>query len=150
MQQPAILLVEDNPDDAELTLLAFKNNRVANEIVVARDCAEALDYLFGTGRHAADPPELPAVVILDLNLPKVPGIEVLKRIRATPRTALLPVVVLTTSVEEKDIVACYRSGCNAYMQKPVSFDEFLDAAAKLSYFWLTLNVRPPQPSSGAA
>ena len=143
MQQPAILLVEDNPDDAELTVRAFRNSRIANEIVVARDGAEALDYLFGTGKHAASPPELPAVVILDLNLPKVPGIEVLKRIRSTPRTALLPVVVLTTSVEEKDVLGSYRNGCNAYVQKPVSFEEFLDAAGKLGLFWLVLNVRPP-------
>lgn len=143
MQQPAILLIEDNPDDAELTLLAFKKSNIASEIVVARDGAEALDYLFGTGKHAANPPELPAVLILDLNLPKVPGIEVLKRVRATPRTALLPVVVLTTSVEDADVLGCYRSGCNAYVQKPVSFDEFLDAASKLGLFWLVLNVRPP-------
>ncbi len=143
MQQPAILLVEDNPDDAELTVLALRNSRIANEIVVARDGAEALDYLFGTGKHAADPPNLPAVVILDLNLPRVPGIEVLKRIRSTPRTALLPVVVLTTSVEDNDVLDCYRCGCNAYVQKPVSFDEFLDAAGKLGLFWLVLNVRPP-------
>ena len=143
MPQPAILLVEDNPDDAELTVLAFKNSRIANEIVVARDGAEALDYLFGKGEHEANPPELPAVVILDLNLPKVPGIEVLRRIRSTPRTALLPVVVLTTSIEDNDVLGCYRNGCNAYVQKPVSFDEFLDAAAKLGLFWLVLNVRPP-------
>jgi two-component system, response regulator len=143
MQQPVILLVEDNPDDAELTVLAFKSSRIANEIVVARDGAEALDYLFGTGAHAANPPALPAVVILDLNLPKVPGIEVLKRIRSTDRTALLPVVVLTTSVEDTDVLGCYRSGCNAYVQKPVSFDDFLDAAGKLGLFWLVLNVRPP-------
>ena len=143
MQQSAILLVEDNPDDAELTVLAFKNNRIANEIVVARDGAEALDFLFGTGAHSANPPGLPAVVILDLNLPKVPGIEVLKRIRATKRTAMLPVVVLTTSVEETDVLGCYRSGCNAYVQKPVSFDDFVDAAGKLGLFWLVLNVLPP-------
>ena len=143
MQQPAILLVEDNPDDAELTVLAFRNSRIANEIVVARDGAEALDYLFGSGKYAGNPQELPAVVILDLNLPKVPGIEVLKRIRGTPRTALLPVVVLTTSIEDKDVFGCYRNGCNAYVQKPVSFDEFLDAAGKLGLFWLVLNVLPP-------
>jgi len=143
MQQPAILLIEDNPDDAELTVLAFKKSRIANEVVVARDGAEALDYLFGTGKHAADPPDPPAVVILDLNLPKVPGIEVLKQIRSTPRTALLPVVVLTTSVEDKDVLGCYGFGCNAYVQKPVSFDEFLNAAGQLGLFWLVLNVRPP-------
>jgi len=142
MTQPAILLVEDNPDDAELTLLAFRNSHIANEIVVARDGAEALDLLFGSDPNAPEPPQLPAVVILDLNLPKVPGIDVLKRIRATPRTALLPVVVLTTSVEDNDVVGCYRNGCNAYVQKPVSFDEFLDAATQLGLFWLVLNVRP--------
>lgn len=143
MRQPVILLVEDNPDDAELTLLAFKKSRIANDIVLARDGAEALDYLYGTGAHAADLPALPALVILDLNLPKVPGIEVLKRIRSTPRTALLPVVVLSTSVEEADVLGCYRNGCNAYVQKPVSFDEFLDSASKLGLFWLVLNVLPP-------
>jgi two-component system response regulator len=144
MQQPAILLVEDSADDAELTVLAFRNHHILNEIVVARDGVEGLDYLFGTGAHAAALPPLPAVVILDLNLPKLPGIEVLKRIRATPRTALLPVVILTTSVDERDLLAGYSNGCNAYVQKPVSFDEFLDAAGKLGLFWLLLNVRPPQ------
>ncbi len=141
MQQPAILLVEDNADDADLTVLAFKNRRIANPIVIARDGAEALERLFG---KAGDdkPPELPAVVILDLNLPKIPGIEVLKRIRSTPRTAALPVVVLTTSVEEADVLGSYRSGCNAYVQKPVSFDDFLEAAGQLGLFWLVLNVRP--------
>jgi two-component system response regulator len=144
MQQPAILLVEDSADDAELTVLAFRNHHILNEIVVARDGVEGLDYLFGTGAHAGALPPLPAVVILDLNLPKLPGIEVLKRIRATPRTALLPVVILTTSVDERDLLAGYSNGCNAYVQKPVSFDEFLDAAGKLGLFWLLLNVRPPQ------
>jgi CheY-like chemotaxis protein len=143
MAQPSILLVEDNPDDAELTVQAFRNNRIANEIIVARDGAEALAILFGTGERAGAPPELPAVVILDLNLPKVPGIEVLRRIRSTTRTALLPVVVLTTSVEDEDVLASYRNGCNAYVQKPISFDDFLDATGKLGLFWLILNVRPP-------
>ena len=143
MSDPYILLVEDNRDDADLTVLAFRNNRISSRIVVARDGAEALDILFGPG-HATDaPPELPAVVILDLNLPKVSGLEVLKNIRATPRTALLPVVVLTTSVEESDVLGSYRNGCNAYVQKPVSFDEFMDATGKLGLFWLLLNVRPP-------
>ncbi len=142
MQQPVILLVEDNPDDVELTVQAFRSRRIANEIVVARDGVEALDYLFGTGKHSAALPPLPAVVILDLNLPKISGIEVLKRIRATPRTALLPVVVLTTSAEEVDVLGSYRNGCNAYVQKPVSFDDFLEAAGTLGLFWLLLNVRP--------
>jgi len=143
MTDPYILLVEDNRDDADLTVLAFRNNHISNRIVVARDGAEALDTLFGAGGQANEPPELPAVVILDLNLPKVSGIEVLKRIRATPRTALLPVVVLTTSVEDEDVLNSYRNGCNAYVQKPVSFDEFQDATGKLALFWLPLNVRPP-------
>ena len=143
MQQAAILLVEDNPDDAELTVRAFRSNRITNKIVVARDGAEALDYLSGTDTGGAQPTQLPAMVILDLNLPKVPGIEVLKRIRSTPRTALLPVVVLTTSVEDSDVLGCYRGGCNAYVQKPVSFDEFLDATGRLGLFWLVLNVQPP-------
>ena len=136
-------MVEDNPDDADLTALAFRNNRIANRIVVARDGAEALDILFGTGTQADVPPGLPAVVILDVNLPKVPGIEVLQRIRSTPRTALLPVVMHTTSVEDEDVLGSYRSGCNAYVQKPVSFDDFLDVTGKLGQFWLMLNVRPP-------
>lgn len=143
MSEPFILLVEDNRDDADLTVLAFRNNHIANRIVVARDGAEALDILFGPGGGTEAAPELPAVVILDLNLPKVSGLEVLKNIRATPRTALLPVVILTTSVEEADVLGSYRNGCNAYVQKPVSFDDFLDATGKLGLFWLLLNVRPP-------
>ncbi|MBL8376262.1 MAG: response regulator [Burkholderiales bacterium] len=142
MQQPAILLVEDNPDDADLTILAFQKKNIANPIVVARDGVEAFERLFGK-EGDEKPPELPAVVILDLNLPKISGLEVLKRIRATPRTALLPVVMLTTSVEEKDVLGGYRSGCNAYVQKPVSFDEFIEAAGRLGLFWLLLNVAPP-------
>jgi two-component system response regulator len=141
MEQPHILLVEDNPDDADLTVVALRNNRIANHIVIARDGAEALELLFGP--RAGATPELPAVVILDLNLPKISGIEVLQRIRSTPRSALLPVVMLTTSVEDRDVLASYRNGCNAYVQKPVSFDDFLDAAGRLGLFWLLLNVRPP-------
>jgi len=143
MSDAYILLVEDNRDDADLTVLAFRNNHVENRIVVARDGAEAFDILFGAGRQADGAPGLPALVILDLNLPKVSGIEVLQRIRSTPDTALLPVVVLTTSVEDDDVLNSYRNGCNAYVQKPVSFDEFLDATGKIGTFWLLLNVRPP-------
>ncbi len=142
--QPPILLVEDDPDAVELTLLAFRRHHILNEVVVARDGVEALDLLFGADGRAPGP--LPAIVILDLNLPKVMGIDVLKRIRATPRTALLPVVVLTTSVEERDLLASYSNGCNAYVQKPVSFDKFLGAAATLGMFWLMLNQRPPAPA----
>jgi two-component system response regulator len=143
MQRDKILLVEDNEDDVELTLLALKKSHIANEVVVARDGAAALDYLLGSGSDAGKAPDLPAVVILDLNLPKVTGIEVLKQMRKEPRTALVPVVVLTTSAEEADILASYRHGCNAYVRKPVSFDEFLDAAGKLGLFWLTVNVQAP-------
>jgi two-component system response regulator len=142
----AILLVEDNPDDVELTLDAFRKNNILNEVVVARDGAEALDYLYGTGSYAAQgPAPLPAVVILDLNLPKVPGLEVLRRIRSTERTRLLPTVVLTTSVEDRDVLESYNLGANSYVQKPVAFEDFVVAAGRLGLFWLLLNVRPPQP-----
>jgi two-component system response regulator len=142
----AILLVEDNPDDVELTLDAFRKNSILNEVVVARDGAEALDYLYGTGSYAAQgPAPLPAVVILDLNLPKVPGLEVLRRIRSTERTRLLPTVVLTTSVEDRDVIESYNLGANSYVQKPVAFEDFVVAAGRLGLFWLLLNVRPPQP-----
>ncbi len=146
MKGEAILLVEDNPDDVELTLDAFRKNSILNEVVVARDGAEALDYLFGTGRYAeAGPAPLPAVVILDLNLPKVPGLEVLRRIRTTERTRLLPTVILTTSVEDRDVIESYNLGANSYVQKPVAFEDFVVAAGRLGLFWLLLNVRPPQP-----
>lgn len=146
MKGEAILLVEDNPDDVELTLDAFRKNIILNEVVVARDGAEALDYLFGTGRYAeAGPAPLPAVVILDLNLPKVPGLEVLRRIRTTERTRLLPTVILTTSVEDRDVIESYNLGANSYVQKPVAFEDFVVAAGRLGLFWLLLNVRPPQP-----
>lgn len=146
MKGEAILLVEDNPDDVELTLDAFRKNSILNEVVVARDGAEALDYLFGTGAYAAQgPAPLPAVVILDLNLPKVPGLEVLRRIRSTERTRLLPTVVLTTSVEDRDVIESYNLGANSYVQKPVAFEDFVVAAGRLGLFWLLLNVRPPQP-----
>ncbi len=146
MKGEAILLVEDNPDDVELTLDAFRKNNILNEVVVARDGAEALDYLYGTGSYAAQgPAPLPAVVILDLNLPKVPGLEVLRRIRSTERTRLLPTVVLTTSVEDRDVLESYNLGANSYVQKPVAFEDFVVAAGRLGLFWLLLNVRPPQP-----
>jgi two-component system response regulator len=138
-----ILLVEDNPDDAYLTTDAFRRNRIVNDIVVARDGAEALERLFGTGADAAPPP-LPAMVILDLNLPKVTGLEVLRRIRAHERTRTLPTVVLTTSVEDRDVIDSYSLGANAYVQKPVGFEEFLTAAGRLGLFWLLVNVRPSE------
>jgi len=132
MSERLILLVEDNPDDEELTRIAFRQNHILNELVVARDGAEALEYLMGGG-------ELPALVLLDLKLPKVDGLEVLKRMRAEPRTALVPVVVLTSSREDQDLVESYRSGCNSYVRKPVDFGEFLGAAKQLGMYWLMLN-----------
>jgi two-component system response regulator len=144
MTQKTILLVEDNPDDEALTLRAFKKNNISNHLVVVRDGAEALDYLFAegafSGREAGD---LPQVVLLDLNLPKVGGLEVLRRLRADARTRLLPVVILTSSREEQDIVEGYRQGANSYVRKPVNFDEFLGAARQLGLYWLLLNEVPP-------
>jgi two-component system response regulator len=144
MAEKSILLVEDNPDDEALTLRAFRKNNIKNDVVVARDGAEALDYLFGTGAHAGrDPADMPQVVLLDLKLPKIDGMEVLRRIRADERTHLLPVVILTSSKEEQDLVNGYRLGCNSYVRKPVNFDQFLDAARQLGLYWLLLNEPPP-------
>lgn len=140
-----ILLVEDNPDDEALTLRALRKNNISNEVVVARDGQEALDYMFGEGRHAGrDVADLPQVVLLDLKLPKVDGLEVLRRIRADARTALLPVVILTSSKEDQDVINGYRLGANSYVRKPVSFDEFLDAARTLGLYWLLINETPPR------
>jgi len=143
MSKRRILLVEDNPDDIELTLRAFKKNNIANEIVVARDGAEALEQLHGSGAGAAVLPALPAVVLLDLKLPKVDGLEVLRRIRGDERTALLPVVILTSSREERDLVSGYSLGANSYVRKPVDFAEFLEAVKQLGLYWLMLNESPP-------
>ncbi|MEC5396817.1 response regulator [Uliginosibacterium sp. H1] len=138
-----ILLVEDNPDDEALTLRAFGKNRIPNEIVVARDGVDALDYLFGTGRHAGrDLGIMPAVVLLDLKLPRIDGLEVLRRIRADSRTALLPVVVLTTSREHQDIHEAYSLGANSYVRKPVDFERFLQTVGQLGQYWLSLNEVP--------
>ncbi len=139
-----ILLVEDNADDEELTLRAFRKNNILNPVVVARDGVEALDYLFGTGAHSGrDTRNQPQVVLLDLKLPKVDGLEVLRQLRADPRTHLLPVVILTTSNEERDILASYQLGANSYVRKPVDFEQFLEAARQLGLYWLVLNVPPP-------
>ncbi len=141
-----VLLVEDNPDDVDLTLHAFRSNGLFNEIVVARDGAEALDYLFGTGSYAsAGPQPLPVVMILDLNMPRVSGLDVLRRIRAEERTRLLPTVILTTSVEQRDVMESYQLGANAYVQKPVALEDFVVAAGRLGLFWLLVNVRPQPP-----
>jgi CheY-like chemotaxis protein len=139
-----ILLVEDNPSDEKLTVLAFKKSGVANDVVVVRDGAAALDYVFGTGTHAGrDTSVLPSVVLLDLKLPKVDGLEVLRRIRADRRTKFLPVVVLTSSKEDEDVLRSYSLGANAYVRKPVEFARFAEAAKALGLFWLLLNERAP-------
>jgi CheY-like chemotaxis protein len=146
MADKFILLVEDNPDDEALTLRALKKNNLANGVVVARDGAEAVDFLFGTGAHAGrDITDLPEIVLLDLKLPKLDGFEVLRRIRAHEVTKALPVVILTSSKEERDIAQGYRDGCNSYVRKPVNFDEFVDAARQLGMYWLLLNEGPPAP-----
>jgi two-component system response regulator len=138
-----LLLVEDNPSDEKLTLRAFRKGNLGNEVVVARDGQEALDYLFGRGAWSArDTSESPALVLLDLNLPKVSGLEVLRQIREDPRTRLLPVVVLTSSTLDEDTLASYERGANAYVRKPVDFGEFVEAARTLGLFWLLLNERP--------
>lgn len=144
MHSKVILLVEDNPDDETLTLRALKKSKILNEIVVARDGAEALDYLFGTGIHAGrDTLVQPQLVLLDLKLPKVDGLEVLKCLRADSRTALLPVTILTTSNEERDVVTSYQLGVNSYVRKPVDSDSFLEAVRQLGLYWLVLNTAPP-------
>ena len=144
MHNKIILLVEDNLDDETLTLRALHKNKILNEIIVARDGAEALDFLFGTGIYAGrDTTIQPQLILLDLKLPKVDGLEVLKRLRADPRTALQPVAILTTSNEERDIVASYQLGANSYIRKPVDFDSFIEAVRQLGLYWLVLNTAPP-------
>jgi two-component system response regulator len=136
-----LLLVEDNPDDEILTVRGLRQGHLANDIVVARDGQEALDYLFGTGGRE---PVVPSVVLLDLKLPKVDGLEVLHRIRADERTRTLPVVILTSSTQERDMVESYRLGCNSYIRKPVDFEQFIEAARQLKLYWLVLNELPPR------
>ena len=144
-EKRAILLVEDNPDDVELTLRALKQYHVKNQINVVRDGAEALDYLFATGAYAdRDASAMPAVVILDLKLPKVDGLEVLQRMRGDKRTKLVPVVVLTSSKEEQDMVNSYEFGANSYVRKPVDFTRFVEAARQLGLYWLVINEPPPK------
>ena len=139
-----ILLVEDNPDDVELTLRAFAKSAIANHVVVAADGDEALEYLFATGRHAGrDPQLLPEVVLLDLKLPTIDGLGVLKRLRADERTRRLPVVILTSSNLEQDVLRSYELGANSFVQKPVNFADFSEAARHLGLYWLVLNETPP-------
>lgn len=139
-----ILLVEDNPDDVLLTLRAFERSHVANEILVVGDGEEALDFLFATGPHAQrDVTRMPEVILLDLKLPKLDGLEVLRRLRADPRTRRLPVVILTSSNEQQDLIATYDLGANSFVRKPVDFEQFADAARQLGLYWLVLNEAPP-------
>jgi len=146
--EKSILLVEDNPDDVELTMMALKENNIANRIDVVTDGAEALDYLFCAGKYEErDKGAMPAVILLDLRLPKLDGMEVLKRIRANERTSLLPVVILTSSKEEKDLANGYKLGANSYIQKPVDFKQFTEAVKNLGLYWLVLNEPPPKAGS---
>lgn len=139
-----ILLVEDNDEDLELTLRAFKHSNITNDICIARDGQEALDHLFATGPHAGQSPLAPVVVLLDLKLPKVDGLEVLRRIRNDPRTRTQPVVILTSSSEERDIVTSYDLGANSFVRKPVDFKDFVEAVTRLGLFWLLVNEPPPR------
>jgi len=144
MRDQVILLVEDNANDEALTQRALKKANIANKVVVARDGALALDYLFATGAHAGrDVGDLPQIVLLDLNLPRIGGLDVLRAIRADPRTRLLPVVVLTSSKQERDLIDGYSLGANSYVVKPVDFPQFAEAVRQLGLYWLVLNERPP-------
>jgi two-component system, response regulator len=144
MEDKMILLVEDNADDEKLTLRALKKNNIGNDVVVARDGVEALDYLFGTGSYAGrNMSIMPQVILLDLKLPKLDGLEVLRRLRSDERTRLLPVVILTSSNEEQDRVQGYGLGANSYVRKPVDFTQFTDAARQLGLYWLVLNEPIP-------
>lgn len=144
MKDKVILLVEDNSDDELLTLRALKNNNISNEVIVARDGQQALDYFFGEGASART---IPTVMLLDLKLPKVDGLEVLRRIRADERTRMQPVVILTSSKEEQDLLTSYRLGANSYIRKPVDFSQFLEAIRQLGLYWLVMNEPPPSKGS---
>lgn len=145
MNQKLILLVEDNPDDVALILRVLKKNNIFNQVVVARDGVEALDYLFASGAHHGRVLNvMPQVVLLDIKLPKLDGLEVLKRIRADDRTKRLPVVMLTSSREQQDLIVSYNSGVNSYIQKPVDFNQFVEAVQRLGLYWMVLNIAPPR------
>ncbi len=144
MEDKLILLIEDNPDDQALTLRALKKNNIRNRVVIRQDGAEALDFLFCRGPDAGrDPHDLPQVILLDLKLPKVDGLEVLRQIRADERTRLLPVVILTSSKEEQDMIKGYGYGANSYVRKPIDFNQFVEAVNQLGLYWLVLNEPPP-------
>ncbi len=145
MDKKMILLVEDNPDDEALTIRALRKNNIGNELAVVRDGVEALDFLFCTGAYAdRDPRDKPQVILLDLKLPKVDGLEVLRRIRADEKTHVLPVVILTSSNEEQDRIQGYSLGANSYVRKPVDFNQFIEAVRQLGLYWLVLNEAPPR------
>jgi two-component system, response regulator len=145
MEKKMILLVEDNPDDEVLTLLAFKKSNILNEIVVTRDGVEALDFLFATGTYRdRDANIMPQMVLLDIKLPKIDGLEVLRRLRSDERTKLLPIVILTSSKEERDLIDGYKFGCNSYIRKPVDFSQFSESIRQLGLYWLVLNEPPPR------
>jgi len=145
MSKRIILLVEDKPDDIELTMRALKKNNIMNEVVVVYDGVEALDYLFATGKYGGrDKGVLPELVLLDLKLPRIDGLEVLKRLREDERTRLIPVVILTSSKEESDLIAGYELGANSYIRKPIKFDEFVKVVGELGLYWLVLNEPPPR------
>ncbi|WP_045220998.1 response regulator [Desulfonatronum thioautotrophicum] len=147
MSRKTILLVEDNPDDVMLTQRALRKNNILNELIVAEDGVEALDYLFARGAHAGRDPRLqPQVILLDIKLPRMDGIEVLRHIRSHEMTRLLPVVILTSSREERDRLETYSLGANSYIRKPVDFQQFMEAVRQLGLYWLVLNESPPQPS----
>ena len=144
MENKIILLVENNPDDVALTIRAFRKNDISNKIIVAKDGVEALDYLFGTGMYAGrDLKDMPVIILLDLKLPKIDGLEILKNIRQNEFTRLLPVVILTSSVEEKDRINGYKLGANSYIHKPVDFNQFSEAMKLLGLYWLVWNEPPP-------
>ncbi len=144
MEDKLILLIEDNPDDQALTLRALKKNNIGNRVVIRQDGAEALDFLFCQGADVGrDPRDMPNVILLDLKLPKIDGLEVLRRIRANERTRLLPVVILTSSKEEQDMIQGYGYGANSYVRKPIDFNQFVEAVNQLGLYWLVLNEPPP-------
>jgi len=149
VEDKMIVLVEDNPDDEVLTLRALKKNNIGNEVVVAHDGVEALDFLFATGMYAdRDGSIMPQLILLDLKLPRIDGLEVLRRLRADDRTSLLPVVILTSSKEEQDLISGYRLGANSYVRKPVDFTQFTEAVRQLGLYWLVLNEVPPEWARG--